>query len=66
MASIRKHTFMVLAALGFAGCGEIINGYPPPNQAPRETAIELPDQILTVGRQLKLSRAENLFGTTTS
>ena len=61
MASIRKHTFMVLAALGFAGCGEIINGYPQPNRAPRESAIELPDQVLTVGRPLTISNAENLF-----
>lgn len=52
---------MALAGLTLAGCGVVVNGYPPPNQPPRVSAVDLPDQVLTVGRPLTISRAENLF-----
>lgn len=43
------------------GCGEIINGYPPPNSPPRISSIELPDPIMTAGQSLTISGAETLF-----
>lgn len=61
MAKIQKHTFMALAGLTLAGCGVVVNGYPPPNQPPQVSSVNLPDQMLTVGRPLTISRAENLF-----
>lgn len=62
MTKPRQYTFMVLAALVLGSCERaIINGYPPPNQPPERSAVELPDQVLTVGRALTISKAENLF-----
>lgn len=60
MTKTRQYTFVALAGIVLAGCYEV-NGYPPPNQPPRVSAIELPDQVLTVGRPLTISKAENLF-----
>ncbi len=58
----RQYTFMTLAALVLGSCERvIINGYPPPNQPPGRSAVELPHQVLTVGRALTISKAENLF-----
>ena len=62
MLRIRKHRGIALAALVLGGCGYVeINGYLPPNQPPRASAVDLPDQVLTVGRALTISKAENLF-----
>lgn len=46
---------------GCNACGEIINGYPPPNSPPRISSIELPDPIMTAGQSLTISGAETLF-----
>ena len=61
MEIIRQYTSMALAALVLGGCEQvIINGYPP-NQPPGASAVELPDQVLTVGQALTISKADNLF-----
>ena len=60
MTKTRQYTFVALAGIVLAGCYEV-NGYPPPNQPPRVSAIELPDQVLTVGQSLTISGAETLF-----
>lgn len=46
---------------GYNACGEIINGYPPPNSPPRISSIELSDPIMTAGQSLTISGAETLF-----
>lgn len=62
MTKMRLYTFMVLAGIVLGGCGyEVINGHPPPNKPPQVSAIELPDQVLTVGQSLTISGAETLF-----
>lgn len=61
MMKTRHYTFMALGGLTLAGCDIEVNGYPPPNQPPQVSAVQLPDQVLTVGRPLTISRAENLF-----
>ena len=54
-------TFVALAGLTLAGCTYEVNGLHFTNQAPRASVVELPDQVLTVGRALTISKAENLF-----
>ena len=61
MTKTRQCTFIVLAGIVLGGCGHEINGWHFPNQPPQASAVELPDQVLTVGRPLTISKAENLF-----
>ena len=61
MTKTRHYTFMALTGLALAGCGIEVNGLYFSNQPPRVSAVELPDQVLTIGRPLTISRAENLF-----
>ena len=63
MTKTRQCTLVALAGLTLAGCtsGIEVNGLHFPNQHPRASDLELPDQVLTVGRALTISKAENLF-----
>ena len=54
-------TFVALAGLTLAGCTYEVNGLHFTNQPPRASDIALPDQVLTVGRALTISKAESLF-----
>lgn len=63
MTKARRCMFMALAGLTLAGCdgGVEVNGLHFPNQPPRVSTVALPDQVMTVGRSLAISKAENLF-----
>ena len=61
MTKTRQCTFIVLAGIVLGGCGHEINGLHFTNQPPRASDVELPDQVLTVGRALTISKAETLF-----
>lgn len=61
MTKTRGCMFMALAGLTLAGCIYEDNGLVFTNRAPQVSSVELPDQVLTVGRPLTISKAENLF-----
>ncbi|MDE2980771.1 MAG: hypothetical protein OXU74_06190 [Gemmatimonadota bacterium] len=65
MTKTRHYTFMALTGLALAGCGIEVNGLYFSNQPPRVSAVELPDQVLTIGRPLTISRAERSPGMAT-
>lgn len=61
MTKTPQCTFVALAGLTLAGCTYEVNGLHFANQPPQVSAVELADQVLTVGRALTISKAENLF-----
>ncbi len=63
MTKTRRCMFMALAGLTLAGCdrGVEVNGLYLSNLPPQASTIALPDQVMTVGRSLTISKAENLF-----
>lgn len=61
MTKTRQCIFVALAGLTLAGCTYEVNGLHFTNQPPQASTVELADQVLTVGRALTISKAENLF-----